>query len=180
MALVALSLHAVACASSSPAPRVSRPVELGVGSRVGFTMNNDQLVLGPDVELAAVGFERLAFALPVLIGMGDNYLTGRVALQARPRLIDAGPFILYPTAGVSAQIYGPVGPYAEYCARYEIEACSGAEVGPELGGGLRYGWLGVDAVAGLLGLPVLTVVASVVVPFDTRLRLLRGPLGGPP
>jgi hypothetical protein len=58
-----------------------------------------------------------------------------------------------------------VGHYASWCNRYEVDACWGNDDGIELGGGLQYSWFGLEAMAGLGGLPVVTINATLTIPL---------------
>ena len=61
--------------------------------------------------------------------------------------------------------YLPVGDFAEFCHRVHLAECSGYILGAELGGGVRYQRLSIDAFAGFGELPVLTIMAVLHFPL---------------
>lgn len=137
------------------------------GPRVGISINGDQWLLGGHLRIALPCLGNLGFGPVLAFGVGSNYLT----LTSSGRLDylvwfdDARVFGAYPVLGASALFYMPGGRFAAFCNRVGLDECWGHEIGWEVGGGLRYRWFGLEALAGFTGLPALTVMAAASFPL---------------
>lgn len=145
-------------------------VAVDAGPRLGISINSDQWLVGGQLRTGLPCLGELGLGPVFMVGVGGNYLTLRSSgrLDYLWWLDDAHVFGIYPAVGASVLFYMPVGPFASFCNRTGLDECWGYEVGTELGGGLRYRWLGLDAFAGFGELPVVTVMASVSFPLVER------------
>jgi hypothetical protein len=155
-------------ASSPPAPPAPGcTLELEGGPRGGLTVNDDQWILGGHLRLGLLCLGGFALEPVALVGFGGNYLTLRPSVRAIYRLYsDTNRLLeLHPTLGLSLVQWLPVGQFAEWCDRLEVDACYARDSGVELGGGIAYRFLGLDAVAGFGSLPVVTITLTATFPI---------------
>ncbi len=153
--------------SPPPAPAPGCTLELEGGPRGGLTINDDQWILGGHVRLGLLCLGGFALEPVALVGFGGNYLTLRPSVRAIYRLYsDTNRELeLHPTLGYSLVQWIPVGPFADWCDRLEVDACYARDSGVELGGGIAYRFLGIDAVAGFGSLPVVTITLTATFPM---------------
>lgn len=152
-------------------------VMVGLGPRFGGSLNGDQWVVGFHGRLELLCLGGLTFDAVGVAGFGGNHATLRPSIRAtyHLRLLDKPSWApaglrgeephIYPVIGASFLHHEPVGPFAEWCHRYDVAACSATEGGLELGGGIGYWLLGFEGIAGLGGLPVVTMMATVTFPL---------------
>jgi hypothetical protein len=142
-------------------------VAVDSGPRAGISINGDQWLLGAHLRVGLPCFGGLGLSHTLAFGLGGNYFTLRSSgrLDYMFWFDNQHIFGIYPTAGVSALFYGPVGGFASFCSRVGLDECWGHDAGWEAGGGIRYRWLGVDALVGFAGLPVLTVMVGAWFPL---------------
>jgi hypothetical protein len=102
------------------------------------------------------------------LGVGGNHLTVRSSGRLDYMVwLDADHvFGIYPAVGASVLFYTPVGGFATFCHRVDLEGCSGHAFGGEIGGGIRYRSISVDAFVGFAELPVLTIMAAAWLPLS--------------
>jgi hypothetical protein len=131
------------------------------GPRVGISINGDQWLVGGQLRASLPCLGNLGFGPVLVFGLGGNYLTMRSSgrLDYLFWFDDAHVFGAYSAVGASAFFYLPAGGFARFCNRVNLDECWGHDVGFEVGGGLRYKWLGVDGFLGFGGLPVVSVMA---------------------
>ena len=153
-------------AGSEP-PAAGCTMQLEGGPRGGLTVNDDQWVVGGHLRLGLLCLGGLALEPVALLGFGGNYLTLRPSVRAIYRLYsDTNRELeLHPTLGYSLAQWIPVGRFAEWCNRLEVDACYARDTGVELGGGIAYRFLGLDAVAGFGSLPVVTITLTATFPL---------------
>jgi hypothetical protein len=163
-------LAASAQPPSCPACSSSCEVAVDAGPRLGLSVNADQWLFGGQLRTGLPCLGGLGIGPAFMIGVGGNYLTLRSSgrLDYMWWLDDAHVFGIFPAVGASVLYYMPVGPFASFCDRTDLDECWGYEVGTELGGGIRYRQLGVDAFVGFGELPVVTIMASVSFPLVER------------
>lgn len=130
-------------------------------------MNPDQYVLGGLIGfdgICLVACSRdLGFAIHALSGLAGNHATVRVS----PRIAytfwigdeDTLGIELATGAGVIGFI--PIGHFAEFCERTDLDGCGGVWAGFEAGAGARLWPVTIHAVVGTGELPLLTATASV-------------------
>jgi hypothetical protein len=148
-------------------PAVGCTLEVEGGPRGGITINDDQWALGGHLRLGFLCLGGFAFESVGLLGFGGNYLTLRPSLRAIYRLYsDTNRELeIHPTLGVSLLQWIPVGPFASWCSDLEVDACWARDSGLELGGGVAYRFIGLEAVAGFGSLPVVTVTLVATFPM---------------
>ncbi len=141
---------------------------MDAGPRTGVSIRDDQWVIGGHLRAALPCLGNIGFGPVLSLGVGGNYVTLRSSgrLDYLVWFDDAHTVGIYPAIGASAYFYFPVGGFATFCRRVDLEECWGHEVGWELGGGFRYRRLGVDAFAGFGGLPAVTIMAGVMFPLS--------------
>lgn len=129
---------------------------------MGLSINDDQWLMGAHLRMELPCLGNLGFGPVFALGIGGNFLTLRSSgrLDYLIWFDRAHVFGIYPAIGAAAYFYVPVGGFGSFCRRTNLEECWGHETGLELGGGLRYKWLGVDAFAGFGGLPTVTIMAA--------------------
>jgi len=157
-------------APKTPAPPTAThgcTLEFEGGPRGGLTVNDDQWVAGGHLRLGFLCLGGFALEPVGFIGFGGNYLTLRPSLRAIYRLYsDTNRELeIHPTLGYSLVQWLPVGHFAEWCDELEVDACYARDSGVELGGGLAYRFIGIDAVAGFGSLPVVTVTLMATFPI---------------
>ena len=138
-------------------------VGFAAGPRGGGTLNADQWLAGGHARLSLLCLGGFGSELVGVAGLGGNHVSWRGSLRLAHELeLWGGPrgVRLYPALGWSLQYLAPVGDFADWCDRYDVDACSGFASGIELGGGLRQSWLGIEAIVGFNDLPVLTLSAT--------------------
>ena len=137
-------------------------VKVEAAPRVGLSVNGDQWLVGSALRASLPCLGELGIGPTLALGVGGNHLTLRSGgrLDYLLWFDDAHTFAIYPSVGAALQFYWPVGNFATFCHRVDLDECSGYHFGNELGGGVRYGNLAVDAFAGFGGLPVLSVMAA--------------------
>jgi hypothetical protein len=153
--------------ASPPPPAHGCTLELEGGPRGGLTVNDDQWVVGGHVRLGFLCLGGLALEPVALLGFGGNYLTLRPSVRAIYRLYsDTNRELeIHPTLGYSLMQWIPVGRFAKWCNELEVDACYARDTGVELGGGIAYRFLGLDAVAGFGSLPVVTITLTATFPL---------------
>ena len=158
---------ATGTAPSSPPRAPGCTLELEGGPRGGITVNDDQWIVGGHLRLGLLCLGGLALEPVALLGFGGNYLTLRPSLRAIYRLYsDTNRELeLHPALGYSLVQWLPVGQFADWCDRLEVDACYARDSGVELGGGIAYRFLGLDAVAGFGSLPVVTITLTATFPM---------------
>lgn len=164
--------------ASTPCPargRVPDEARLGVGPRAGVSINGDQWILGGYGRFD--GFclggcpRHLSLELQLLAGLGGNHLTLRASLRLEYIFWFMHDFGLYPLAGISFIGWLPVGHFATFCHRVDLEGCTGWDAGLEVGGGFRVWRLTFEAAVGVGGIgtdnaiPVLTITAGLHFPL---------------
>jgi len=137
------------------------------GPRGGLTVNDDQWILGGHLRVGFLCLGGFAFETVGLVGFGGNYLTLRPSLRVIYRLYsDTNRELeLHPTLGWSLVQWFPVGHFSTWCERLEVDACWARDSGVELGGGMAYRFLGLDAVAGFGSLPSVTITLMATFPL---------------
>jgi hypothetical protein len=152
---------------SSPPPAPGCTLELEGGPRGGLTINDDQWIVGGHLRLGLLCLGGFALEPVALLGFGGNYLTLRPSVRAIYRLYsDTNRELeLHPTLGYSFVQWLPVGDFADWCSRLEVDACYASDGGVELGGGIAYRFLGLEAVAGFGSLPVVTITLTATFPI---------------
>jgi hypothetical protein len=125
------------------------------GVSMGFTLNGDQIVVGGHLE--RVGGAGVIWGGQVLFGFGDAFATMRASARIGYDLGGTN-VAARPTVAISSLLYMPVGRLASFCGNSAIR-CWGFEVGPELGGAMRWREHSLEAMVGLSGIPALTVLA---------------------
>lgn len=155
IALAMVSGFVCASARADDREAAEEGVQLRAGLRAGASLNNDQALLGGHV-LAEDGF---ALEPVVLVGIGGNHFTMRPSVRAGYTfwIGDVGDFGIMPSAGITMQLYLPVGRFASWCDRVDLDACHGWQLGGELGGGVRMGWARLEAMAGIGEVPAVTI-----------------------
>jgi hypothetical protein len=150
-----------------PRARHGCTLEAEGGPRGGLTVNDDQWIVGAHLRLGFLCLGGFSLESVGLVGFGGNYLTLRPSLRAIYRLYsDTNRELeIHPTLGASVVQWFPVGPYATWCDRFEVDACWARDSGAELGGGIAYRFLGLDAVAGFGSLPVVTITLMATFPM---------------
>jgi hypothetical protein len=159
----ALTLYGASASAQPDQAGRSCALGFGAGPRAGGTLNGDQWLAGGHAHLDLLCLGGLGSELVAVGGLGGNLVTLRGSL----RLVydfelwrGRRGLRLYPALGWSLQYYTPVGHFATWCGRYDVDACYGFASGVELGGGLRWSWLGAEVIVGLSDLPVLTLALS--------------------
>jgi hypothetical protein len=163
----------LAAAPTADAARTPPPcpsccmVAAELGPRFGLTVNADQWLFGAALRSSVPCLGNLGVGPALAVGVGGNHLTMRSSgrLDYMLWLDHAHTFGVYPAVGASVRFYVPVGRFASFCNRVHLDECSGYDVGGEIGGGVRYRWLALDAFAGSRGLPVVTVMAALSFPL---------------
>jgi hypothetical protein len=156
-----------AAATATPAPPRGCTLEVEGGPRGGLTVNDDQWIVGGHLRLGFLCLGGFTLEAVGLVGFGGNYLTLRPSVRALYRLYsDTNRELeLHPTLGYSLVQWLPVGPFAKWCDRLHVDACWTRDSGVELGGGIAYRFLGLEAVAGFGSLPVVTVTLLATFPM---------------
>lgn len=133
-------------------------MRVSAGLRAGASINSDQALLGGH----ALAEDGLGLEALVLVGLGGNHLTMRPSLRTSYTLWigDEGGFGIMPAAGLTMLFYVPVGPFATWCNRVGLGQCHGWQFGYEVGGGVRYSFVRIDAMAGIGELPALTITVA--------------------
>jgi hypothetical protein len=146
----------------------SCPVDLDAGVRAGISINPDQWSGGGQLRarltcLGGLGVEPLLTA-----GVGGNHLSVRPGLRLFYSIWfdTARRWSLTPALGGSLMYFTPVGRFATFCHRYDVDACSGLVSGFELGASAGYSGFGLDAMFGFAELPVLTLAATFSLPVS--------------
>jgi hypothetical protein len=142
-------------------------LRLGAGFQGGVTVNSDQWTAGGYGRLEGVCVfvcpRDLGIGLHALGGIGGNHVTVRVGprLDYLLWLADEGTVGL--DLGVGASVIGfiPVGNFAEFCHRVDLDGCGGTYFGAEGALGLRLWPVFVEGVLASGELPVLTVTAGI-------------------
>jgi hypothetical protein len=131
------------------------------------SVNGDQYLIGAHLRWSLPCLGGLGLAPVVVAGFGGNYMTVRPSLRFDYMFRIGGPlgFAIYPALGGSVIYYAPVGHFASFCTRVDLDECWGFDYGLELGGGLGYHWFALEAMVGLHGLPVVTVTATATIPL---------------
>jgi hypothetical protein len=152
-----------------PAPRTAPccPLDLGLGPRLGISVNGDQWIAGAHLRWGFPCLGRLGMMPVVYMGLGGNHLTARASLRLDYLVRIGGEqgFSIYPAVGGSVIFYMPVGHFASFCHRVDLNECWGYDFGLELGGGLGYHWFALDVIAGFAGIPVVTITATATFPL---------------
>jgi hypothetical protein len=139
---------------------------LHAGPKAGVSVNYDQWVAG--VFLRAGGLcpfvclGDLGISIHELGGLGGNHASLRTSLRIDSIFWfgDREKFGIYPALGLSARTLFPAGKFAEFCERTRLEGCGGTFVGVELGVGLRFWPVFVEAIAATGELPSVTATAG--------------------
>ena len=154
-------------AKKTPPPQTGCTLEVEGGPRGGITINDDQWILGGHLRLGFLCLGGFALEPVALVGFGGNYMTLRPSLRAIYHLYsDTNRELeLHPTLGYSLVQWLPVGRFAEWCSRLEVDACYARDGGLELGGGIAYRFIGLDAVAGFGTLPIVTITLMATFPI---------------
>jgi len=161
--------------ATPPAPRSTIPgtpntnrcrANVDVAPRIGVSINDDQWLFGAGLRSSMPCLGNLGLGPSLSLGVGGNHMTLRSTghLDYMLWFDDGHMFGVYPAIGASVLFYWPVGPFATFCERVNLDECSGYVFGGEIGGGLRYRMIGIDAFVGFAGLPVLSIMASVSFP----------------
>jgi hypothetical protein len=151
-------------------PRAASAHEVGhrlfAGPQGGISVNPDQWVLGGVIGLdgvCVIGCTRdLTLALHALSGVAGNHVTVRIS----PRLSYTFWIGDEDTLGVEVAAGGgvialiPVGGFAEFCNRTDLDGCGGVWAGFEYGAGVRLWPITVHAIVGTGEVPVVTATAS--------------------
>jgi hypothetical protein len=141
------------------------------GPEVGGTLNPDQWLAGGHVgvgDLAGSLWAELALAG----AFGGNHGGARAAVRTGYTFwpSDGVPFGFGPVLGASGQYFFPVGSYARFCDRVDLDACRGFELGVEAGGSLRYDWVRATVLAGFIDMPAVTIVVGADLLLSTGAR----------
>jgi hypothetical protein len=158
VAAAALTIHASAHDSD---------LRLGAGAKGGVTINADQWTAGGygrlDGVCVLVCARDLGIGLHALGGVGGNHVTIRVGPRLDYHIWLAGEGTVGLDLGVGASVIGfvPVGSFAEFCHRVDLDGCGGTYLGAEGALGLRLWPTFVEAVVATGELPVLTVTAGI-------------------
>jgi hypothetical protein len=152
---------------TTPPVQTGCTLEVEGGPRGGITVNDDQWILGGHLRLGFLCLGGFTIESVALLGFGGNYLTLRPSLRGIYRLYsDTNRELeLHPTLGYSLVQWIPVGRFAEWCSRLEVDACYARDGGVELGGGIAYRFIGLDAVAGFGTLPIVTITLMATFPI---------------
>jgi hypothetical protein len=169
-ACAALTLRALSAAAATadrdakPAVNQAQPgcLSLGAGPRVGGMLNEDQWLVGGHLRTNVPCLGGLGLNAVVGVGLGGNYMTIRPSLRLSYEwwIGGKGGLGIYPAVGGSLMYYVPVGPFAAWCNRYDVQACWGHVSGWEAGGGVEYRWLGLEVIGGFRDLPALTIAGT--------------------
>jgi hypothetical protein len=141
-----------------------------LSARLGLSVHSDQWLGGGQLRATLPCLGNLGIGPLLTFGVGGNHLTVRSAarLDYLFWLDRSHHFGIYPAAAAAVIFYVPMGHFAEFCHRVDLEECSGFLLGGEMGGGLRYRMFAVDAVAGFGGLPTLTIMAALAFPVGAQ------------
>jgi len=147
---------------SPPACPQCCQVAMEVAPRVGLSINGDQWLVGSQLRASLPCLGELGIGPTLALGVGGNHLTLRSGGRLDYLLWFDSAHVLgiYPAVGAALLFYWPVGHFATFCHRVGLEECSGYDVGSEVGGGIRFHDVAVDAFAGFGGLPVLSIMAA--------------------
>jgi hypothetical protein len=129
---------------------------LGVGARAGASVSADQLVSGVHLGVRGVGVRALDVEAYLMGGLGYRYWTQRVGVQAK-LVWPMGDFGLYAIGGAAALRFEPIGSFGHWCRRVALD-CARAEVGPEVGLGMRWRGIALDGTFGMRQLPTFMLV----------------------
>jgi hypothetical protein len=168
---VLLPARAAACQrpepdEDPPAVSIDRTPRASAGPRMGVSINGDQWIIGGHLLVESLCLPGLGIEPVVLVGIGGNFLTLRPAGRVTYSFWIGGRHgvALAPALGVSALIWIPVGDFASFCNRTDLDGCGGHDIGFEIGGGLRWRWLRLEAMGGFGGLPVVTITLAADLP----------------
>lgn len=150
-------------ANASP----SCPVGFDAGARAGVSINGDQWIGGGHARLSLTCLGGLGLEPVAIAGVGGNYLTLRPSLRFFYWVwLDRGRrWSLAPSLGASLVYYTPVGNFATFCHRYDVDACSGFSRGFEAAMSIGLSGIGLDATLGFGDLPVVTLSAMYTWPL---------------
>jgi hypothetical protein len=148
---------------------------LGAGPAAGWSFGDDQLVteLGAQLGYSCLRWVRLEPRLG--LGLGGNW--GSVRFGARTRLTlflgahqEYGLTLLGGFAGVRSF---PLGRFASFCRRVDLNECFSTDTGAELGGGFEYWDLSLLVAAGFGTLPDVVVTLGWSYPVHPAVQRLR-------
>ena len=142
------------------ARRSHRGIRLAVGGHGGGTLNPDQWLAGAHAIANGLFIRALSSELAVSGTLGGNHGGARAALRLGYTFWLSEAFGLGAVAGASGEYYFPVGDFARFCDRVDLDACSGFGGGIELGGAVRYDFLRAMALGGIAELPAVTLVLA--------------------
>lgn len=140
---------------------------LHIGPKAGVSVNYDQWVAGAFLRAGGlcpiICLGDIGISVHEIGGLGGNYASVRTSVRLDSILWfgKRETFGVYPTVGFSARTLFPTGRFAEFCERTGLQdGCGGTHVGLELGVGLRFWPIFVEAVGATGELPSITATAG--------------------
>jgi hypothetical protein len=168
LAWYAIAAAALVCGAPRRAAASMCPLGVDAGARAGISINGDQWIGGGHGRLRLTCLGGLGLEPVAIAGLGGNYLTLRPSLRFFYWVwLDAARrWSLAPALGASLVYYTPVGNFATFCHRYDVDACSGFSHGFEAGMSAGFSGLGLQTAIGFGGLPVVTLSATYTWPLS--------------
>jgi hypothetical protein len=138
-------------------------IALALGPALGASIQTDQLVAGLSFAVRGLGVSFVEIDARLLAGLGGRYAALRAGLDLSLALaID--PFRIRALIGAAVARYEPIGDFAQWCDKTDV-ACGQTAGGLELGLGVGWSFLSLDAILGAGELPrfLFLLGASVVI-----------------
>lgn len=156
---------------SSPCDRYT----VGVGPFAGWSLGDDQFLLGGSAVLGHSCVRWLRFEPLVGLGLGGNWGSFRFGGRTRVTLFlgDRERYGLTLIGGWGAKRSFPIGNFATFCKRVDLDQCWNTATGGELGAAFEYFDFSLSAIAGFGGLPDLVLALGYA--FPARPAVQRSP-----
>jgi hypothetical protein len=139
---------------------------VGVGPFTGWSFGDDQFLLGGLATLGHSCVRWLRFEPNLGLGLGGNWGTFRFGARARVTLFlgENERYGLTLLGGYGGLRSFPLGRFATFCKRTDLDQCWNTSTGSELGVAFEYWDFALSAIAGLEGLPDLALQLSYAFP----------------
>jgi len=148
---------------------------VGVGPSLGWSFGDDQFLIAGSALLGHSCVRWLRFEPLVGLGLGGNWGSLRFGGRARVTLFlgDRERYGLSLIGGWGGKRSFPIGDFATFCKRVDLDQCWNTGTGGELGGAFEYFDFSLSAIAGFGGLPDLVLVLGYA--FPVRPAVQRSP-----
>lgn len=158
-----------------PTPPACDRYTVGVGPAVGWSFGDDQFVTELTAQLGYSCVRWLRFEPRLGLGLGGNWGSLRFGGRARLTLFlgkhdEYGLTVLGGFAGLRSF---PVGRFAKFCNRVDLDECWGTATGGEVGVAFEYWDFSLVAAIGLANLPDLVITLGWSYPARPAAQRLR-------